>query len=250
MNKGRQMKLKNKTIVITGGTSGIGYEMVRILAQDNHVIVIARPGERLETLQKEFENIKTYGAYLSKPQEYEALADQIVKAHNQIDVLINNAAIQNTPTYIDDDFSYDTIIPEIHLNFTAVCALSYLLLPAMLDDVRECAILNINSGLALAPKKGSAIYCGTKGGMDVFSRSLGYQLEQTNIRVLQAFLPLVDTPMTHGRGTGKLTAQRAAQDIVLGIEQGKRINNIGKVKLLRVLLALTPRLARNVMKSS
>ena len=86
--------------------------------------------------------------------------------------------------------------------------------------------------------------------MDVFSRSLGYQLEQTNIRVLQAFLPLVDTPMTHGRGTGKLTAQRAAQDIVLGIEQGKRINNIGKVKLLRVLLALTPRLARNVMKRS
>ena len=62
------MKLKNKTIVITGGTSGIGYEMVRMLAQDNHVIVIARPGERLETLQKEFENIKTYGADLSKPQ--------------------------------------------------------------------------------------------------------------------------------------------------------------------------------------
>lgn len=244
------MKLADKTIVITGGTSGIGYEIVRILAPNNKVIVIARSGVRLEKLEKEFEGIEIYPADLSKPQEYEALADKIVKAHNQIDLLINNAAIQNTPTYIDDDFSYDTIIPEIHLNFTAVCALIYLLLPAMLDDGRECIITNINSGLALAPKTGSAIYCGTKGGMDVFSQSLGYQLEQTNIRVLQAFLPLVDTPMTHGRGSGKITPQRAAQDIVSGIEQGKRINNIGKVKLLRVLLALTPRLARSLMKRS
>ena len=246
----RFMSFKDKTAVITGGTSGIGYEMVRILEPYNKVLVVARQSPRLETLQAEFPSIDIYPADLSKPKEYEALADRIIKDHSHIDVLINNAAVQNTPTYLSDEFSYDSMIPEIHLNFTSVCALSYLLLPALLNEKREAVIVNINSGLALAPKTGSAIYCATKGGMNVFSQSLGYQLEHTNIRVMQAFLPLVETPMTEGRGSGKISAQNAAFDIILGIEKGVSVENIGKAKILRFLLAVAPKLARKIMKGS
>ena len=239
---------KDKTAVITGGTSGIGYEMVRILEHQNKILVVARKSPRLDALKVEFPSIEIYPADLSKPQDYETLADSIIKDHGHIDVLINNAAVQNTPIYLSDTFSYDSIIPEINLNFTAVCALSYLLLPALLDDKNETIIANINSGLALAPKTESAIYCATKGGINLFSQSLYYQLKHTNIHVMQAFLPLVETPMTQGRGSGKISAENAALDIILGIEKGVKVKNIGKVKILKILMIVAPWLARKIMK--
>ena len=100
------------------------------------------------------------------------------------------------------------------------------------------------------PARTSAVCCATKAALDSFSRSLSYQLEDTNINVVQALLPLVDTGMTTGRGRGKLTAAKAAEDILLGIEQGIAINDIGKVKILRILMRLAPSLARKIMKSS
>ncbi|TQV89858.1 SDR family NAD(P)-dependent oxidoreductase [Aliikangiella coralliicola] len=242
------MELKNKTIVITGGTSGIGYQMVRLLSPHNTIIVVARSEKNLKKLLEKFPGIKTFPADLSKPEVYETLAAQIMKEHPKIDALINNAAIQHTPTFLDNDFAYESIVSEINLNFTSVCSLTYLLLPALKNGNTESVIANINSGLALAPKISSAVYCATKGAMNTFSQSLSYQLEHTNIRVMQMFLPLVDTPMTTGRGKGKISAQQAATDILLEIEKGVKVGNIGKVKLLRILLVAVPWLARKIMK--
>ena len=244
------MAIKDKTIVITGGSSGIGYQMLRSLHSANRVLVIARPGPRLEALAQEFAGVELYPADLSQPQEYEAVAERIGQQHRHIDVLINNAASQHTPTYQDDDFSYGAIAPEINLNLTAVCSLSYLLLPMLLRANQRAVIANINSGLALAPKTNSAVYCATKAAMDAFSRSLSYQLEGSNVMVMQALLPLVDTLMTQGRGSGKISAAQAATEILRGIEQGDRIRYIGKVKLLRLLLAVAPSLARRIMRGS
>jgi short-subunit dehydrogenase involved in D-alanine esterification of teichoic acids len=122
-----------------------------------------------------------------------------------------------------------------------------LLLPALAHN-NKAAILNINSGLALAPKTSSAIYCATKGALNIFSQSLRYQLEDTNINVHQAFLPLVDTAMTVGRGENKVTAEEAARAIIQGLEKNIQDHDIGKVKLLRVLLRLAPSMAQKIMK--
>ncbi|ALT00319.1 SDR family oxidoreductase [Lacimicrobium alkaliphilum] len=242
------MKLNNKTVLITGGTSGVGLELVRQLEGYNCILVIARAGARLDNLKREFPALHTYAADLGNPDIYPALCQRIVDEHPQIDLLINNAAVQYTPTFLDDDFDYRSIAREITLNFTAICALTHWLLPALLHSNQLSRIVNINSGLALAPKTQSAIYCATKAALASFSQSLGYQLENTNVRVLQAFLPLTDTPMTTGRGTVKLSAQQAAAAIIGGIKQDKTSNHIGKVRLLRVLLAILPPLARKIMK--
>jgi len=242
------MKLINQVIVITGGTSGVGYQMVKTLQRQNRVLVISRQSKKLAKLKQDFSMVEVYPADLACTEEYKRVADAIVEAHGHIDVLINNAAVQNTPTILDENFDYDEISPEINLNFNAVCALSYLLLPALLKSKNNARIVNINSGLGLAPKTNSAVYCATKAAMNVFSRSLGYQLEGTNISVLQAFLPLVDTPMTYGRGSGKMTAENAAANIISGIEQNLAVNDIGKMKLLRLLLRITPSIAFNMMK--
>lgn len=241
------MKLNKKRFVITGGTSGIGYEMVKYLQSNNEIIVISRSANKLEGLTQQFSKVVTYQADLSKLDELESVASAIVERFETIDVLINNAAIQYTPTFNDDAFDYASINNEITLNFTSICSLTYLLLPT-LTHRDKAVILNINSGLALAPKTSSAIYCATKGALNTFTLSLRYQLENTNISVQQAFLELVETAMTTGRGTNKMSAEEASRIIIGGIEREVLDHDIGKVKLLRFLLRLAPSMAQKIMK--
>ncbi len=243
------MNIKQKRIVITGGTSGIGYEMTKYLHPDNEVIVISRNARKLNKLAQVFEGIITYKADLSKLDEMESVADAIVKNFESIDILINNAAVQYTPTFLDDEFKYENISHEISLNFTSVCGLTYLLLPVLLHQ-DKAVILNINSALALTPKTSSAIYCATKGALNIFTQSLRYQLEKTNISVQQVFLELVDTSMTKGRGKNKVSAEDAAITIIRGIERDIPDHYIGKVKLLRIILRLAPSIAKRILKNS
>jgi len=243
------MKINGKRIVITGGTSGVGYEIVKQLYSRNELIVISRSSSKLNELAKEFDSIVIYQADLSNLKDVETTADSIVNRFDSIDILINNAASQHTPTFLDDDFNYQSISKEVTLNFTSICCLCYLLLPALLHKSKS-VILNINSGLGLVPKRSSAVYCGTKGAINLFSQSLSYQLEDTSIDVQQAFLALVDTAMTAGRGKNKLTPAEAARMIIHGVEQDVAENNIGKVKLLRALLRISPSLAKRILKNT
>lgn len=240
------MIFSNKIIVITGGTSGIGYQMVKILQKENRIIVIARNQNKLDDLVKEFPKLLTLHADLSNLKETESVAESLKKDYEYIDVLVNNAAVQNTPKYLDDDFKYENIAHEITLNLTSICSLSYLLLPLLLKD-SDSIIMNINTGLALSPKTSSAIYCGSKGGLAVFTQSLRYQLRETNISVQQAFLDIVDTAMTAGRGKKKMTAENAARNIIDGMQRNILDHDIGKVKYLRLLLRLAPSIAKRMM---
>ena len=243
-----KMKIKNKRIIITGGTSGVGLEMVKQLYQDNRLIVLSKTQSKLDELANTYKNVQIFSVDLSDISQVEQFASDIREEYDQIDILINNAAIQSTPTFLSKDFDYQTIEKDITTNFTSVCSLCSLLLPMLLNS-QKATIMNVNSGLALAPKKTSAIYCATKAAMDVFSRSLSYQLEHTNITVRQAFLDLVDTPMTKGRGKNKMSAHTAAQLIIRGIEHDVINHDLGKVKFLRAWVHIVPWLARSLMKN-
>ncbi|MEP2989146.1 MAG: SDR family NAD(P)-dependent oxidoreductase [Parasphingorhabdus sp.] len=242
------MTISGKHIVITGGASGLGLELVKQLCSNNSISVIARPSAGLEAFRHAYPDVGIYEAELADLSQVEKTADQIIKTNEAIDILINNAAVQYTPTFLDDDFFYNHIKREIDINFTSVCSLTYLTLPALLNSSTGI-VLNVNSGLGLMPKTTSAIYCATKGALNIFSQSLRHQLEGTNVRVMQAFLPLVETPMTEGRGSGKLPVDRAAADIIAGIENSRLDIDIGKVKLLRPLTRFLPSLARKIMKA-
>ena len=243
------MRLEDKRIVLTGGTSGIGYELVKLLCPKNEVIVIARDPSKLDELGIQKPSIVPKCCDLTNLEGLEKLASEIVKSYGSIDVLINNAAIQSTAKFTDDLFDWKTIPQEITTNLTAPCCLTYWLLPA-LSASNSARIVNINSGLALTPKKHSAVYCATKSALDGFTRSLRYQLADSNIGVQQVFFELVDTAMTSGRGKNKRSAASAAKEVMHTIEAEIPDHDVGKVKLLRLLLRLAPGLARRILKNS
>jgi uncharacterized oxidoreductase len=243
------MNLTQRNIVITGGTTGIGLELVRQLQAENDLFVIASNAERLEQLTREFPNVATCRADLAQLSKVEAAASASCRHFDRIDILINNAAIQYTPTFIEEDFDYASIQREVSVNFTAVCAFTSLMLSSLIHN-GQAAIVNVNSGLGLMPKKNSAVYCATKAAVNVFSQSLRYQLEDTNVRVLQSFIPLVDTAMTTGRGNDKLSPAEAASAMLRGVELEIEDNDIGKVRVLRFLVRFAPGIARRIMKAA
>lgn len=125
------MTLTNKQIVITGGTSGIGLEIVHQLAIDNKLIVIGRNHAMLQSLSSQYPMLETHCCDLSCINDVRVLIANLSIQHMHLDVLINNAAIQYSKKLTDQEYDPDTISAEINTNFTAVCLLTHGLLPLL-----------------------------------------------------------------------------------------------------------------------
>lgn len=240
---------KPQKILLTGGTSGIGLELLRQLNQKGHsMIVLGRDADKLAQLRRNFVDVETYCCDLAQKHELESVLNEIRTTHPTISILINNAAVQNTPAFTAPDFEYDTLTSEVEINFLAPVRLTYLLLDGFLKQERPCAIVNISSGLALYPKASSSIYCATKAALHSFSQSLRYQLHKHPVRVIEVLLPLVDTPMTAGRGRRKLSAGDAAAHILLGISGSKGEIYIGRARWLPLLIRVSPGIAKGILR--
>jgi uncharacterized oxidoreductase len=244
------MKLQDRTLLITGGTSGIGYALVKKLSKINKsIIVIARNPIHLEKIKHEIPNVYTYKCSLEKKIELQKTFSEIIANHPDISVVINNAGIQETPTFLDRDFNFDTIEKEISVNLIAPIRICSLMLNPLLNLKAPAAIVNITSGLGFYPKKNSAVYCATKAGLRNFTQSFRYQLEETPIKVFEAIMPMVDTPMTRGRGKGKISPNSAAEAIIEGIENDDEEIYVGKAKFIPLVSRISPRLMASIMKA-
>ncbi len=108
------------------------------------------------------------------------------------------------------------------------------------------AIVNVSSALGLVPKMQAPVYCGTKAGIHIFSKSLRYQLDK--VKVFEIIPALVDTEMTAGRGKGKISPQQLADEFIRAFKKNLYEVSIGKVKLLKIINRIGPRLADKIMK--
>jgi uncharacterized oxidoreductase len=232
--------------VVTGASSGIGLEIALHLAAKGHsVVALGRDRERLRGLAHRDQRIEVRVLDLRDLVAVAALGAELAEA-DVIDGLINNAAIQHNVRLDEPHFGIDQIVAEVETNLIAPVILSRLLLPN--SPARPFVIVNIGSALACYPKATSAVYSATKAGLRMFSDALRVQYEDTSVRVLDVVLPLVDTPMTAGRGNGKITATTAAAAIVRALGPGKTRIHIGKAKLLRVLQLVAPPVAAAIIR--
>ncbi|MCY1079278.1 SDR family oxidoreductase [Archangium lansingense] len=242
------MELQGNTVLVTGGASGIGRSIVQeLLARDNTVIVCGRDPRKLEALRQEQPRVKTIVADLSTTAEVERLAGRVLKEFPALNGVIHSAAVQHNNLMTDDDYEPQRIDEEVRINLVAPMLLTKLLLPALRR--RDTAFLvNITSGLAMVPKTRSAVYCGTKGGLRIFSQSLRHQLRGTPVRVIELLPPVVDTPMTHGRAEElKISPEQVARELMRGLARDKEEIRVGKVKLLAWLQRLAPGTASRMM---
>lgn len=240
------MKLHNNKILITGATAGIGKALtLRFLELDNQIIAVGRNEKKLEELSALGDRIMPFHCDISNRKELQKLADYITDHHKDLNILINNAGIQYNYSFQNDPPSLDRIDREVDVNFLAPLKLISLLLPTLQNN-DNAAIVNVSSGLAIVPKAQAPVYCGTKAGIHIFTKSLRYQLDK--IRVFEIIPPIVDTAMTEGRGKRKITPQRLVDEFIKGFKNNNYENNIHKVKLLRIINRISPALADKIMQ--
>jgi len=243
------VNLTDKTILITGATSGIGEKLVEKLAPLNRTIIaIGRNDEKLSALRERHKNITTYRIRLENHEEVIYGMYAIWEANPDLSVIFNNAAIQHTPFISSPDFNPDSIQTELEVNLHAPISICALSLPHFLSMNKPTAFINLSSGLALSPKAASSVYCATKAAIHSFSQSFRYQLENTNVSVFEVLLPLVDTPMTHGRRNKKISAEKAVSAILRGIKRDQYEIYVGIAKLLPIMSRLAPTLMKQIMK--
>jgi short-subunit dehydrogenase involved in D-alanine esterification of teichoic acids len=243
------MKASGNKVLITGATSGIGLALAeRFLAGGNAVIGVGRRTETLDPLREKYPNLSAFSCDLGSAHGLDALVLHVKQQHPDLNVLINNAAIQHNYHFLEAGDLADRVEYEIHLNLTVPAKLCALLLP-VLRLQPEAAVVNVSSGLALVPKKSAPVYCGTKAGLHLFTKALRYQLEGSPVKVFEIIPPVVNTPMTAGRGRGKISPAQLVDEFMRAFAKDQFEVNVGKVKLLRLINRLSPALADRIMKN-
>lgn len=237
-----------RKILLTGGTSGIGRQLVDRLCDAGHqVVVLARSEAALTALKAERPTVDVYRCDLSDQQDIEDTIEAVWNDHPDLSVLINNAGVQFLPQLHEAGFRYDSIRYETTVNFLAPVWLSALCLPGLQSHPDGGRIVNISSGLAFYPKTTSAVYCATKAALHSFSQSLRYQ-QEGGVRVIEVILPIVDTPMTRGRGSGKMPVAQAADQIMRGLRRGRSEIYVGRSRLIPPLARIAPSLIRDILR--
>ncbi|MBI5962605.1 MAG: SDR family oxidoreductase [Chloroflexi bacterium] len=239
------MNTTNNTVLITGGTSGIGLALAKkFLHADNRVIVTGRNQEKLARVQADFPKLVTQMADMSRFEDVEQLASQFTDAN----ILINNAAMQYNYDFSDPTIPMDYINKELQTNLVGPLLLIRLMLPHLMTK-QTAAIVNVSSGLGIVPKQSAPVYCGSKAGFHLFTKSLRWQLEDSRIKVFEIIPPIVDTDMTRGRGKGKISPETLVEEFWNGFQKDKYEMAIGRTKLLVFIHRFLPKLADSIMRN-
>lgn len=244
------MQLNNNTILITGGSSGIGLALAtRFHNLGNKVIVSGRDINKLNAVKESLPGVQIIRADLSKQTDIDALIVIMEQKYPDVNILINNAGIQYNYDFLSEQNLLNKINYEITTNFTATVILCGLLLPTLQKN-SNAAIVNVSSGLALSPKRSAPVYCSTKAAIHNFTKALRYQMEKTPLKVFEIIPSLIDTPMTEGRGRNKISADQLVSTFINNFKNNTYESYIGKTKLLKLVSRILPSLADRILKNS
>ncbi len=245
------MILTNNTILITGGSSGLGLELAeRLIAQNNTVLICGRSLDKLEKAKKKHPKLSYFQCDISKTEECKQLEKWITNNHPKCNILINNAAIVHQTNFKDDPEMIKKSEIEIQTNFIAPIVLSKIFIPIILKN-KNPKIINITTGLVYTPKVSYPIYNATKSGLHAFTQVLRSQLKTTPIAVIEVLFPAVDTPWHKGNAPSfAISTSDAIDEMITSIENKKEEIKIGKVKLLYWISRIAPKFAFKKLNSA
>lgn len=240
------MKLTNNTILITGGTSGIGLEWAtRLLAMGNTVIVTGRDPAKLDRTKEALAGIHTIQSDVRDPEAINRLYKQVTEQFPTLNVLINNAGIMRKMSLNQVDLP--DITQEVEIDLMGPIRMVQQFLPH-LKRQPAAAIINSSSGLALISFPLTPIYSASKAGLHAYTQSLRVQLKQTNVRVFELLAPASGTPLNdqllneEGFDASTLMAPDKIVDAAIkGIQQGREEIYPGLAKMLKIMIRLAPK---------
>jgi len=239
------MKLTNKTILITGGGTGIGLALAAALEeQNNTVIITGRRLDKLKAAAKKIPALQFFQCDVTDPASIDILFQHLKQKNIVLDVVFNNAGVIELWDIAHETITSNDIFTKINTNLTGpICLTQNFIRQANTDNKNY--IINITSQAAIMPVPIMPLYSTSKAGLSVFTQILRQQLKGSNFKVVEIIPPATETSMTTQdiKNTTKLMETGyIAGKILETVEKGKGEYAPGSnVVILRILRRFFPK---------
>jgi uncharacterized oxidoreductase len=239
------MKLKHRTVLITGGASGIGQELARqLLALGNTVIVTGRDQTKLDRAREALPGLHVFQSDVSDPSAVETLCQAVLARFSALDTLVNNAGVMRN-LKLDQARSLTDVTREIEIGLNGPLWMIQQFLPH-LSKRKGALIVNMSSGLAFVPFPAAPVYSAAKAGLHAYTRCLRAQLAGIDVTVVELAPPGTETPLFRGEFAEEMKGEKAMAPEVLvkrairGIESGETEIRPGPSNILKIASRLAP----------
>ncbi|OOQ60429.1 SDR family oxidoreductase [Mucilaginibacter pedocola] len=187
------MDLKNSTILITGGTSGIGLELVKQLTEQGaKILATGRNAEALNETKKRFPNTAFFQSDVSDPRDIKSLFVQVTQQFPELNVIINNAGEMRLLDAQDTGKGLEDMTREIDVNLSGTIQMVHQFLPHLIAQP-HAAIVNVSSAIAFMAYSSAPVYSASKAGVHAYTQALRLQLSKTSVKVIELIPPGVNT---------------------------------------------------------
>lgn len=236
------MELSGNTILITGGSAGIGLTFAKKFVElGNEVIITGRRQEKLDEAKKAEPKLHTIQCDAADPAAIAAMAEQLKTEYPKLNVLMNNAGI-----FLYKNLSVEadlaSLTQEVDINVAGPIRTISALIGQLIAN--KGVIINVSSGLAYVPIQCAPIYCATKAALHSYTVSLRYQLEDKGVEVIELLPPAVKTDLTvdlPDNGDFKIISTDELLAATLkGLRSGRAEIRVGQAKQLSFMSRMAP----------
>ena len=236
------MKLTNRTILITGGSAGIGLAFaLKFLELGNRVLVTGRRQAVLDDIKAKHPALHAIRSDVADPAQVAALAESIKRDFPELDVLVNNAGISRYKNLSIPASDLADLMTEVNVNVGGVIRMT----SAFIDLLKgnRGTLINVSSALAYVPLPCLPIYCATKAAIHSYTQSLRFQLEDTGMEVIELMPPAVRTEMTADlpdEGLSLITTDKLVTLSIASLKRGALEVRPGQSAQLALLRRVAP----------
>lgn len=238
------MQLTNNTILITGGSAGIGLALAEeFIRLGNKIIITGRDTAKLEKAKKKLGDVVTIQCDAGNADSISKMAAQVKASHPNLNVLINNAGIFSYKNLANPSKNIEHLTQEIDINLNGPIRTTSALIGVLRKN--KGVIMNVSSGLAFVPLMCAPIYCATKAGLHSYTIALRQQLEKSGVEVIELMPPAVRTELTadlptDGKDFKLISTDQLMKETFAALKAGKTEICPGQASQLRMMSRLAP----------
>jgi len=238
------MRLADRTVLITGGGSGIGRALARALAPENTVVIAGRDEAKLEEARAANPRLQTVRLDVTAEQDSRRAIAWIEEHLGGLDLLVNSAGVFRGGA-LDEPNVEQTAPEEIEINLLGSVRMTRLALP-LLRRSDDGGVVFLSSALALVAGPRMAVYSATKAAVHSLARSLRAELTG-DVKVFDVLPPWVESELSHTVEAAKVSPERVADEIADGLRRDRFEIRIGRIKQLAVISRISPSLANSIV---